>query len=128
MKAERLVMILATVGVLLASSPAPRAAARMPAADAPAMTYDEALFSTALLHDTSVDEICAVGERGYIIPMKYLGEVRYWVEHGLFDAVLAPLPLGWLELRDASLLRAFGASLAADPSLFGGNPPYLATV
>ena len=89
---------------------------------------DEALFRLALLHDISVGDICMVGERSYIMPVRYSGEVRHWVNHGLFNAVLAPLTLGCVELRDASLLRALGVALAAEPAAFGGHPPHLVVV
>src|SRR4051794_37607452 len=35
---------------------------------------DEVLFRLALLHDTSVGEICMVGERNYIMPVQYAAE------------------------------------------------------
>jgi hypothetical protein len=89
---------------------------------------DEVLFRLVLLHDNSIGEICMIGERSYIIPTRYSGEVRRCVEHGLFDAALSPLTLGCLELRDASLLHGITAALAAQPSAFGGYPPHLVVV
>ena len=89
---------------------------------------DEVMFSLALLHDSSVDEICMVGDRSYIVPVRYSEEVRCWVEVGLFDAVLAPLVLGCLELRDASMLDVLGAALRSNTSNFGGNPPDLLAI
>ena len=86
---------------------------------------DEVLFRLALLHDTSVGTICMVGERSYIMPVRYSKEVRYWIENGLFDAVLAASVLACLELRDASVLGVLGAALRSNTSAFGGRPPDL---
>ncbi len=89
---------------------------------------DEVLFRLALLHDTSIGEICMTGDRSYIMPIRYSGEVRRYVDHGLFGAVLSPLTLGCVELKDASLLRGVVAALTAKPAAFGGHPPGIVVV
>jgi hypothetical protein len=89
---------------------------------------DEVLFRLALLHDASVGEICMAGERSYIIPTRYSGEVRRCIGHGLFGADLSPLALACVEVRGAKLLRGLEAALAAEPAAFGGHPPVLVAV
>ena len=89
---------------------------------------DDALFRLALLDESTADDIQPVGERSYIVAVRLSGEVRFWIEHGLFDGAITPLALARLELRDASALRALEAALAAEPSAFGGRPPDLVVV
>ena len=89
---------------------------------------DEALFRLALLDESTADDIQPVGERSYIVPVWLSGEVRFWIEHGLFDGAATALTVASLELRDASALRALRAALAAEPSTFEGRPPDLVVV
>ena len=69
----------------------------------------EALFRHALLDESTADDIQPVGERSYIVSVRLSGEVRFWIEHGLFEGAATPLAVASLELRDASALRALEA-------------------
>ena len=89
---------------------------------------DEALFRLALLDESTADDIQPVGERSYILAVRLSGEVRFWIEHGLFDGAATRLAVASLELRDASALRALRAALAAEVSAFEGHPPDLVVV
>jgi len=86
---------------------------------------DDALFRLALLDESTAADIQPVGERSYIVSVRLSGEVRFWIEHGLFDGASTPLAVASLELREASALRALETALAAEPSAFEGRPPDL---
>ena len=89
---------------------------------------DEALFRLALLDEATAYDIQPVGERTYFVAVRHSGEVRFWIEHGLFGGAATPLAVASLELRDASALRALRAALAAEASAFEGHPPDLVVV
>jgi hypothetical protein len=86
---------------------------------------DEVLFRLAHMNDTTIREMCSLGEHRYFIPPRHTADAQGWIADGLFDGLALPVTAVWMELRDSRILSILHGALSVARHSFAGAAPRL---